>query len=200
MAHRVEEEPPFAGEQAVDQDEAGHRIDDVVIADIQPPWPGDPAEVGVEDEKPDKAEPEDRDRIAEQTDDADHLILPPSLIGGGDDAERHAERNAEDRRQGGELERRREEAHDISEHRVRGQHRSAEIAVQHLGGIEVELLIERQIEAELDARALIDIGGGAIADDGEHRIDRHDTADQEGHEQQTEEGDSNDNEDAGHTP
>ncbi len=57
--------------------------------------------------------------------------------------------------------------------------------------------IERQIEAELDARALVDLGGGAIADRGQHRIDRHDAADEEGHEQQAEEGQRDDEDDAG---
>jgi len=66
--------------------------------------------------------------------------------------------------------------------------------LQHLEDIEEELLIERQIKAELGPCALIDLGGGAVADRRQHGIDRHDAADQEGDEKQAEEGQQDDQE------
>ncbi len=79
MAQRVEEDRHFAFEQAVDEQQAGDRVDDVVIADIDPSRPGDPAEPRIEDEQSDETEPEDRHGIAEQAEDADDAIGPAAL-------------------------------------------------------------------------------------------------------------------------
>ena len=51
-----------------------------------------------------------------------------------------------------------------------------------------ELLDERQVEAEFLARALVDVRRRAVADDGQHRIDRHDAADEERDGDEPEEG------------
>ncbi len=77
---------------------------DVVIAHVEPAWPLDPAELGVEHQQPDQPEPEHRHRIAEQRAEPDHLVLPAAAMGGGDDAERNAEHDADDERQERQLE------------------------------------------------------------------------------------------------
>ena len=74
------------------------------------------------------------------------------------------------------------------EHRVGGQHRAAEIAAHDVADVDHELLPERQVEAELDPHPLVDVRRRAIADRGQHRVDRHHPADQERDQQQAEEG------------
>jgi len=154
--------------EAVDQDEPGHRIDDVVIADIEPPWPPRPAEPGIEDQQPDEAEPENRDGIAEQT--RRRGSPDPASVPDWPPRRRRAARRArrEDRRQGRELECRREEMGDVGEHRFEVSTERPRSPCSHLVDIEIELLIERQIETELDAGALIDLGGRPVADRREH--------------------------------
>src|SRR3546814_4750496 len=64
----------------------------------------------------------------------------------------------------------------------------AEVALHHVPHIDGELLVEGPVEAELLARPLDHMGWRAVADDGQYRIDRYHAADDEGHQQQTEEG------------
>ena len=76
---------------------------------------------------------------------------------------------------------------DIVQHRLRGQDRGAEIALQDIADVADELLPERQVQPHLDPHPLIRLGVGAVADGGQNRIDRHDAADQERHQQQAQE-------------
>ena len=98
-------------------------------------------------------------------------------------------KHADDGGDGGELEGGREDADDVLDHRARGQHALAEVALQHMLDVDQELLPQRQVETEGDARLLVDHVRGAVADDGEHRIDRHHAADQEGDQEEAQEGD-----------
>ena len=70
--------------------------DDVLVEDVEPPGAGDPAELAVEDEEADEAEPEHRHRIAEEPDDADDVVGPASLAGAGQNARRNADQHADD--------------------------------------------------------------------------------------------------------
>src|SRR3546814_20957540 len=64
----------------------------------------------------------------------------------------------------------------------------AEVALHHVPHIDGELLVEGPVEAELLARPLDHLGWRAVADDGQYRIDRYHAAHDEGHQQQTEDG------------
>ena len=56
---------------------------------------------------------------------------------------------------------------------------------EHLANIDGKLMPQRLIEPHLgDARVLVDVGPGIVADDGEHRINRDDACDQERDQQQ----------------
>src|SRR3546814_14205935 len=86
------------------------------------------------------------------------------------------------------LQGRREHPLDVFQHRVRGQHGIAEVALHHVPHIDGELLVEGPVEAELLARPLDHMGWRAVADAGHYRIDRYHAADDEGPQQQTAEG------------
>jgi hypothetical protein len=88
------------------------------------------------------------------------------------DAERHADPGPDEDAERGELEGRRKRAPDVLHHRVRRQHRSAEIAVHDLADVDVELLPQRLVEAELLAhRGMTTCSGARLADDGEDGIE-----------------------------
>ncbi len=184
----VPEDVPFAGERGIDQQHAGQGLDQAVVEHIEPARPGDEIELGVEDQQADQAEPEHRHRVADQAEQADRVVDQATLVDRGQHAHGHAEQHAQERRHGGELEGRREDARDVAQHRVGGQHRAAEVAAQDVADVDQELLPERQVQAKLDPHPLVDVGRRAIADRGQHRIDRHHAADQEGDQQQAEEG------------
>ena len=188
MAERVPEHVALAGDQAVDGDQAGDRRHDVVVGDVEAPRTLDPAELGVEQQQPDQPEPEHRHRIAEQRAEADHLVLPAPAMGGGDHAERHAEHHADEQRQEGQLDGGGKDAGHVLEHRVRGDQRDAEIAMQHFLQIAPVLHRDRQVDADLDPHPVIGRARGLVAHDGEHRVDRDDAADEEGDAGQPEEG------------
>ena len=149
VAERVPEHLVLAGDQAVDGDQPGDHGHDVVIAHVEPAWPLDPAELGVEHQQPDEPEPEHRHRIADQRAEPDHLVLPAASMRGGDHAERNAEHDADDQRQERQLERRGKDAQHVLQHRLRGDDGVAEIAVQHLQKVAPVLHRNRQIEADL---------------------------------------------------
>ena len=156
------------------------------------PGPADPAEPRVEDDERHQAEPEDRHRIADEADDAHDLVDEAAAPHRRPDAERNAEPGADERAERGELERRRKRAPDVLHHRVRRQHRRAEIAVQHLAHVDAELLPQRLVEAELLAHAGDHVLGRAVADDRQHRVDRDHPADEERDGEQAEEGEQDD--------
>ena len=61
--------------------------------------------------------------------------------------------------------------------------------VSDVADIDRELRDERLVEAERLSRCFVLRLAGALADHGEHRVDRDDAADEEGDEEQAEEGD-----------
>ena len=116
------------------------------------------------------------------------MVGHAALMHRGDHAHGHAERDAEQGGDARELEGRRKHAPDVLQHRVRGQHRFAEVALEHLADIDQELLPERQMQAELDLDPLVHVGRRPVADRGQHGIDRHHPTDHERDHQQAEEG------------
>src|SRR6516165_12232042 len=113
MAEGVAENVPFACERAIDENDAGDRVDDILIEGVDAAGPKHPAELAVEEEEADEAEPEDRHRIAEEADEPHHMVEGASLLRGRHHARRHPDRDADQGRDGGELEGRREEMDEI---------------------------------------------------------------------------------------
>ena len=86
MAERVPEDLPLPGERGVDEDDAGDRRDEVVERHVEPPGPATQPSRAVEEEEAHEPEPEDRDRVAEEAHDADHLVGQPAPAHRGDHA------------------------------------------------------------------------------------------------------------------
>ena len=145
----VPEHVVFTGQQAVDRDHAGHRAHDVVEPDIQPARPADPAERGIEQQQADQAQPEHRHGIAEQGQQADHLVLPAAAMGRGQHAHRHADHHADEQGRQRQFERRGEHLQQVLQHGVRGDDGIAEIAVHHLHQVAPVLDGQGQVEPDL---------------------------------------------------
>ncbi len=69
---------------------------------------------------------------------------------------------------------------------MRGHHRGAHVAMHQVVQIDAELHVERLVEPQFGAHAGDHVGWRVIADDGDHRIYRHRTADEKGDQDQTE--------------
>ena len=153
-----------------------------------PSGTGDPVQPRVEDEKAQKAKPEDRGRIADQAEDAHDLVGQLALTDGGQHADRDSEDGAEDDGHGRQFQRRGKDAGDIVGDGALGQEALAEIAGKDLLEIHPELFVERLVEAKLHIDAVIDRLRRAVADHGKDRIDGHHPPDEEGHHQKAEKG------------
>ncbi len=180
MGDGVLEHRPVPGEGGIDQQKPRDRRHQPVVEDIEPAGTGHPFEAGIEDQQGHHAEPEDRHGVADEAEDAHGVIddLPPL------DRRQHAHGNAQNHAdqggQGGELQRGREEVHQVVEHRPRGLDRGAEVAGQDVGQITQVLNVDRLVEPQLQVDGIVDILRRPVADNGQHRIDRHDPTDQEG--------------------
>ena len=167
-----------------DQDRAGDprhvEVEHELVGGVEPARSAHPVQLAVEDEEPDEPEPEDRHRVADEAHDPHQLVGEPSRPGGGEDARRHPEGDAEERRQGGELERGGKDPLHVLDHRLAGQERLAEVAGRRVAHVDGELHPDRAVEAERLAGGGVLLGGGALADDGEDRVDGDDPADDEG--------------------
>ena len=86
----------------------------------------------------------------------------------------------------------REGSLDIGHHRVGCQHRGAEIAAGDLFEIDAELRVQRLVQPHLLAHPLHHVFGRAVADNRQHRIDRHHAADEERDREQSQVGQCND--------
>ena len=118
----------------------------------------------------------------------------------GEHADRHGERDCDDRGENRERDGRLDALEEQRRHRAIAEDRDAEIALQRAGEPQDELLVKRQIETELAADRLYLLLGRLIArdhagriagrdmqngehhqcDDGEHRDGRQDAADRIG--------------------
>ncbi len=183
VGQRIPEHVPLPGEDRIDQDHAGDRGHHALVEDADPARAADPAENAVEYQKPDEAEPEDRHRVADQRHDAGDLVDPAAATDRGDDAQRDPDHDTDQRSQRGKFKRRGEDPADVVDHRVRGQERDAEIAVNHVAQVIEKLHQDRLVEAHLVKDRVIGLFGGALADHGKHGVLRHQPANDEGHEQ-----------------
>ncbi|MGF6980673.1 hypothetical protein QFZ99_000149 [Paraburkholderia atlantica] len=158
MRERIEEHIPFAGDERVDQQAACARIDHPVEYRIDASRPRHPMQLRVEQQQAHQSEPEHRDRTADEADEARDVIDPAVVAHGGDHAQRHADQHADDGRQGREFERCRKHPLDVLDHRMRGQQRHTEIAMQHIAHVDQELHCERRVEPELKTRRRVGCG------------------------------------------
>ena len=150
----------------------------------------------------DQAEPEDRHRIADQADDADDLVdRGCRACTAAQHAERHAEHGADERAERRQFERRREDAADVAHHRVGGQHRRAEIAraAPSRGRCRTARRAAGRGPAPRAPRSTT-CAGARSPTIGQHRIDRHHAADEEGDGQQPEIGRDDDDQEAADRP
>jgi len=76
---------------------------------------------------------------------------------------------------------------DVFQDRPGGQDRHAEIAVQHLPGVDQELMPEGQVETHRLLDLIVSRLARPIANGCEHRVDRYQAPDDEGYEKQPEE-------------
>jgi hypothetical protein len=76
-------------------------------------------------------------------------------------------------------------------HRVGRQHRGAEVALEHLADVDVELLVQRLVQPQFQARTCYHVGRRAVAHDGQHRVDRDHAADEKRHREQAQVGEQN---------
>ncbi len=70
----------------------------------------------------------------------------------GEDADRNAEEDGEQDRHRRQFDRRREQGEEFFEHRLLGDDRAAEIAVQQVAEVDAVLLQQRPVEAEFGAQ------------------------------------------------
>ena len=112
-----------------------------------------------------------------------------ALADGGEHAEGDADDRGDDEGDGGEFERGGEETGDVGRDAVAGHDGAAEVALGEACGVAEELLRQRAVEAHFVAGAFDDVLRRAVADDGEHRVDGDDAADEEGDQHEAEEGD-----------
>src|SRR5690349_7655195 len=97
MAHRIEERTLLAGDQAVDQHEAGYlRI--IEFNEVDAAGHRREAQGNRADENEDEAPPKDRHGIAGEGETHQSLIVDATTARGGDDAGRNADDRREDQR------------------------------------------------------------------------------------------------------
>ena len=187
----MREHVPFALKGAVDQDDAGAPRHDILIGDIEAARSRHPVQLAVEDEETDEAEPENRHRVAEETDDTHQMIGPAPLLRSRDHARRNADQHADQRGDRRQFEGSRKILVEIVDDALRGEHRLAQIAADDAAKVDQILLGDRTVEAHGKAGLLVDFVGGVIAHHGDHRVDRDEATDREGHRSQPDEGEKN---------
>jgi len=184
----VVEDIPLTGNRGIDHDDACDRINDTVIEEVDPSRSGDPVQLCVEDQQGDHAQPENRNRVPEQSDNADEMIDQGSLANGRQHTGRDTDDHAGDCCNGRQFQRCREEALDVLEHRLPGHDRTSEIAAQDISQKDQVLLPDRLVEAELQIHGIIDFLRSPVADDSDNGVVGHDATDDEGDCGQTDEG------------
>lgn len=183
MGKRVAENHPIPGQGAVDEDDAGCRFQDAFVENVQPPRAGHPVELAVEEHQPHEPQPEDRHGIAEKAHHPEDAVGPPPLVDGGGHAHGHAEDDADERGDGGQLQGRGEDPQDVGGHRVGGQDRAAKIPLEHFREINPELLVKGQVEAQFHPNPFVNGVRGPVPHGGQDRVDGHHPSDNESDEE-----------------
>ena len=186
MAQRGGEGGGVAGQQAVDQQQMGDRGGFVGVAGA----PGDrkPVQRDGEQQHQQQAEPEARQRHAEQGRDAGGAVGEAAAVHAGQQAERDADGERQERGGQRELDGGGQAIGDHVEHRAAMEEAAAEIAVQRAPDEAGEPFRERKVESEVVAqRGDLFRRGALVAEHDLHRIARgrrgHGEDDQRGAEQ-----------------
>ena len=180
MRQRVPERVPLAGQRRVDQHDAGHRgRRELVAADL--PGSGRPAQPAVEHRQHDEGQPEGRRGDAGERNGARQVVDPGIALHRGQHAQRQAEQQRQQERDGGEFDGGGGVLRDVLDHRALRGDRDAEIAVRQATEKNPVAVPHRQIEAPFVPVSLDDcrIVGGDVAKLGQHRVARHRVGDQE---------------------
>ena len=109
----------------------------------------EPAELPVQDELEEEAQPERRDGQPADSDEPDQEVGPSPARHGGDDAERDGQADVDQHRDGGQLEGRREALHEIVGDGLSGLDRAAEVAVDEVAEVARVLDGQGAVEAEV---------------------------------------------------
>ena len=175
---------------AVDQQHAGHLRHHVLEQHVLPPRPRRPAEGRVEHQQADQRQHEHRDRMPGQAHDPDRLVDPAALP-----HRRPARRAARPPASAST-------SATVASSSVAGKNRAISVATRllvitdrprspcsKLAGVAHELLRQRPVQPHLPPGPLDHVLRRAVADHGQHRVDRHHAADQEGDQHQAEQRD-----------
>ena len=187
MARRRGAGAGIIGVPAVDQHEAGDRLDEHRIAD--PARHRRPAECDREHQDRHQPPPEDRHRGAGDRDAHQPVVERRAAPHRRHHAERHADQHGEQDGADRQLHRRREQLQELAPHRVLRHDRGAEIAARHLLLVVQELPPHRLVEAELMAQFGQPLGrDAALAGARLDRIAGHQVDQQEAEERDRDEG------------
>ena len=169
----------LAGDQAVDQVEAGD-VRRRAEEHVEPPKRRRrPAELVVEHVDQDQAGEEHRQRYAGRRDYPAGVIDDRVRPCRRHDAERHRDQHRDDQAKQRQLGRRRKPRLDLVAHGLAGGERVAEVAVREIGDVLHELDVERLVEPELHADLLDGFLGGGGAGEVGGRVARQRTRQQE---------------------
>ena len=179
--------PLSSGQQRVDQQEAGDRLDEILHGDAA--RDRRPAELHREQQDQQQAPPEDRHRIAGERD-AHHAVVEDRVAPHRrDDAGRQAEDEREQDRAERELDGRRKQRREFRDHRLMRDDRVAEIALQHAADVDAVLHEHRLVEAVLLAQLRMpDRIDAALAGHGLDRIAGNEADQDEGEQRDPDEG------------
>ena len=192
MLQRRPEEIEPAGQEAVDEEEAGDARG-LGRADREAPSQRQPFEVHREHELQDDGEPEGGNRQAADGDDAHDVVEGGVVPDRGQRAERYADERGEQQREEGELDGGGEAARDIARDRAAGVGGVAEVGLRHLAQVDEELLPDRLVEAvgladggDLGRRRVLagERGRGIVGQDPQHDEGEDQQAEQRRHDQQ----------------
>ncbi len=136
----------LAGQQAVDQHEAGDGREEVHQRNAA--RDGRPAEIAGEEDDEQQAPPEDRHGIADKRGAHDGLVEPCPAFDGGEHAGGNAEQHGKDDGTERELHRCREELHEIVEDGPLRDDGAAKIAGDEIAEVIQILDVKRPVEAE----------------------------------------------------
>ena len=134
---------------------------------------------------------ERREREAEQRRDPHRVVDEAVAVDRRIDAGGNAERDAEQQRDDGELDRPRQHAQHFADHRLTGDHRDAPVAAQRARQEHDVLLRDRQVETEAVPQRLDRLAARLVAEDQLRRIagdDPHQHEDERQHREQRDAG------------
>ena len=163
--------------------------DHALINDVLSSRTGRYIERCIEDEKRYQSQHENGNRVPCKTDHADRLVDDGTLPDSSPHPQRNTDKSSNKKRSRCQFQCRGKITGDILCHRITGQNRVAEIAVQDLPDIMHELDYKWLIEPHLRADALDNSLWRIVAHRSNNRINRHDAADHEGNDHKPEQRD-----------